>query len=253
MSQMREGAPVRVAWVIAAAGGALGAPASAAIIDLTTSNSGTVNGVVFERGSVRPAGTGVIQSVVRLQANGTVQGYNTSGRPVAFNEVTDPNFTRNLRLSDLQTRTINGATFYEFLLDVNEPAAGNGRFISLDQVQIFTSADGSQTTANIGSLGNSIFNLDGGGDNWVRIDGNLSSGSGQTDVRLFVPTGVFAGAATTDFVYLFSQFGTHDGSEGGFEEWAALVIPTPTAVWAGGLCLAAIGTARLLHRRADIA
>src|SRR5262245_17204786 len=82
--------------------------ASATIVDLTTPmSSGVVNGARFETADFRSAGTGVIQSFVRVQANGTEQGYNTSGRPVAFNENTSPNFTRNLTYGDIPSRVIN--------------------------------------------------------------------------------------------------------------------------------------------------
>jgi hypothetical protein len=234
----------------------LGAHAGADVIDLTPlGSSGTVNGALFRQGFFQPAGTGVIRSFVRIQnsnGNQTVeQGYNTSGRPVAFNEITDGNFTRNLTIGELNTVTVDGTQYFEFLLDANEPNNGN-RFISLDQVQIFTSTTGSQTTGNIASLGTPIYNLDTGGDSWIRLDSSLDTGgSGEGDMTMLVPVSVFGGAGANTFVYLYSRFGDNIAANSGFEEWAVRgqVIPLPTSVWMGGGCLAAIGLARAYRRR----
>ena len=230
--------------------------ATADVVDLTAlGSSGNVNGALFNQGFFQPAGTGFINSFVRIQTtsgNQTVeQGYNTSGRPVAFNELTDPNFTRNLTIGELNTVSVNGTDYYEFLLDANEPNAGT-RFISLDQVQIFTSENGSQTTTDIASLGSLVYNLDAGSDSWIRLDSSLDSGSGEGDMTMLVPVSVFGNAGAGTFVYLFSRFGDNIAANAGFEEWAVrgagTVIPTPNAAWLGGGCLAAIGIVRLIRR-----
>src|SRR5262245_39962819 len=92
--------------------GAIASAASASIVDLTNPGSfGVVNGARFETADFRPAGTGVLNSFVRIQQNGTEQGYNTSGRPVAFDEKTDPNFTRNLTFGEIPTMTVNGVDY----------------------------------------------------------------------------------------------------------------------------------------------
>src|SRR4051812_34276852 len=96
--------------VCAAAGAAMGNT----IVDLTTTTSGTINGALFQRASLQTSGTGAIESFLRLQASGTEQGYNTSGRPVAFDELTDPNFTRNLTLGQVPTLNVGGTNYYEF-------------------------------------------------------------------------------------------------------------------------------------------
>src|SRR3954467_11619591 len=83
-----------------------------------------------------PTGTGYIDSFVRIQQNGWEQGYNTSARPIeaGMTVKTDPNYTRNLKLGEVGTKSINGTLYREFFLDVNEPAATNGakNYITLD-------------------------------------------------------------------------------------------------------------------------
>ncbi len=233
---------------------AIGGHAAADVVNLTAvGSSGTVNGAVFNQGFFQPAGTGFINSFVRLQSPGnstTQQGYNTSGRPLAFDENSSPQFTRDLTIGDLTTVSLGGADYYEFLLDANEPNAAT-RFISLDQVQIFTSATGGQTTTNVASLGDLVYDLDAGGDNWIHLDASLDSGSGEGDMTMLVPVSAFGNVGPGTFVYLFSRFGDNHAAQGGFEEWATrgTIIPTPTAVWVGGACLAGMGLIRLYRRR----
>jgi hypothetical protein len=226
------------------------ASAPAATTNLTTAgSSGSVNGALFQTTSVRPTGTGVIDPFLRVQANGTEQGYNTSGRPVAFDEHTDPNYTRDLVLNELATTTISGIAYFEFLLDINEPNGGGQNLLTLDKLQFYTSPTGSQTTSNVASLGSLCYDLDAGTDNAVLMDYNLASGSGSGDVRIFIPISAFAAAAATDFVYLYCLFGEGSSSGDGFEEFAALtgagpVIPLPTTA-----ALATVGIASLGVRR----
>ena len=227
-------------------------PASATIVDLTTiGSSGTVNGALFEQSEVRAAGTGIIQSFVRMQRTGTQQGYNTSGRPVAFDENTSPNFTRNLTFGDIPTRVIGGVAYKEFLLDINQTNATP--LLSLDKVQIYSSLVGSQTTSNVSSLGALVYDLDAGGDSWVKLDYSLEYGSGASDMRMFVPVSAFGAITGNTFIYLYSFFGTNFATNDGFEEWAIqspdAIVPLPTAALAGGAMLLGLVATRRLTRR----
>jgi hypothetical protein len=203
-----------------------------------------------------PTGTGLIDSFLRFQQQGSrtyEQGYNTTARsyPIPppgpktqFDEKTDPNYTRNLLLSEIEVFTINGTQYREFLLDLNEPnAAVNSKYlITLDQLEIFVSNDPnldyySATAANNaggslsyiggGSPALKIFDLDesgGNGDNYVQLDYRVSAeGSGSSDMAFYLESSLFQNYT---YVYLFSQFGDLTGnksykydSNGGFEEW----------------------------------
>ena len=222
------------------------ASASAARLDLTLGGvpSGTINGAIFQRDITIPSGSGVLHPIVRIQAPGTEQGYNTSGRPVPFDEKTDPNFTLDLQLYEMPV--VGG--YYEFILDINEPGTGPENLLSLDAVQIYTSPIGSQTTTNVSSLGTLRYDLDAGEDNHVFLD-YLIGGSGQTDMRAKIPVSNFAGVDPNDYVYLYSHFGEEEfreagarSSESGYEEWA--VVPEP-----GSLGLVLTGLWLVLGRR----
>jgi len=110
-----------------------------------TSNTCAFNGGLFFTDEQHPTGTGFIDSFVRVQQNGWEQGYNTSARPIedASQVKVDPNFTRDITLGEVGTKTINGQVYYEFFLDVNEPAAANGSkaMITLDQLEIYADVD----------------------------------------------------------------------------------------------------------------
>lgn len=234
----------------------VGASARATVIDLANGDSGTANGGQFVWTPEQPTGTGVIDPFVRVQADGTEQGYNTSGG-TPFDDKAGI-WTHDIQFSDLQTTTVtlNGTQYFQVLLDVNEPG-GNQSLISLDQLQFYSSAVGSKTTEDVASLGTLRWSLDGAGDSYVLLDASRNNGSGSGDMFAYIPVTAFAGVASTDYIYLFSRFGDQiaaDGStEGGFEEWSLVnnMSPVPEA---GALfpivgVLAAIACTELLRRR----
>jgi hypothetical protein len=179
--------------------------------------------VLFEFDDMQPAGSGVLEPIVRIQAKGTEEGYNTSNRAFPFDEVPPAGtFTRDLRFGELAATD----GLYQFVLDSAEPRGGSKSLLSLDALQIYISDTGSQNTAILGDLGTLIYDLDAGEDSTVLMDAAAASapGNGVSDVLVSIPTSIFAGVSPDDFVILYSRFGDTDSSEGGFEEWS-VVIP----------------------------
>lgn len=226
-------------------------PATAAVVDLTPGpgSSGVINGAIFSFDEIQPSGTGVFQPFVRIQANGTEQGYNTSGSPLPFDEKNPVNFTHDVQLIDLGVVTVSGAEYFLFRLDVNETNGGGHEYLSLDALKIYTSPIGSQTTTDIDSLG--VLRYDMGPGSVLLMDYSHSSGSGSSDMSVLVPLSFFAGADPNDFMYFYSAFGglgMVDGrnysSSDGFEEWSynreGGVIPEPASLTLIGLGLLAI-------------
>ena len=159
-----------------------------------------VQGEIFRENDIGPTGSGVLQPFVRLGASGIEQGYNTTGRPVPFDEDTSP-FTHDLLLSAVPIFNVNGTLYREFVLDINESSGGSNALLSLDVVQIYLSNTPSQTTTTVSSLGSPVYDLDAGGiDRFVKLDYSLNSGSGSGDMRLFVPDSLFSTSYT--YVYL---------------------------------------------------
>ncbi|HLW68065.1 MAG TPA: carboxypeptidase-like regulatory domain-containing protein [Gemmataceae bacterium] len=200
-----------------------------ATVDLSTAGaSGTIGGAVFQQGDTQPAGSGVIQSFVRIHALGGAtaeQGYNTDARPLQFNENKSPTFTRSIQLSDIPLVSVNGVNYREFLLDINQKSSQP--LVSLDQLQIFEGDSGNLTGYSGGQLAgiSALYDMNaGGGSNWVELNARLSHGSGSSDMTLLVPDSYFLKADTSGnanpYVYLFSRFGDNFATNGGYEEWA---------------------------------
>jgi len=211
--------------------------ASAGVCDLTTNGatcgpSVLTNSAIFGEISPQPTGTGYIDPFLRLQNNGQEQGYNTSarlddpGHPFQFDQKEPLNYTHDLLLSAVPVKTINGVEYREFFLDINESNSDRNRLLSLDELRIYLSPAemlDSYNTVNK-KLNNltAIYDLDAGGDNWIKLDYGLNSGSGQGDMVAYIPNSLFTGAGS-QYVYLYSRFGDHNtasaDADAGFEEW----------------------------------
>ncbi len=211
-------------------------------LDLTRSGaSGYINGAYFVQGSFASAGTGVIESFVRIQTNQAVErGFNTDARPLQFHENNSAEFTRSLLLADVPIVSIKGTDYREFLLDINEANGRKKSSLSLDAIEIYLADVG-----NIGryrNLGTAVYDLDAGrGDNWIKLDAVLGNGSGSGDMRAYIPSALFVGG---DYVYLYSKFGENCANHGGYEEWSVRQVETPPAVHApapGAALLSGIG------------
>jgi len=215
---------------------AVPAAAPLTIVDLTTAGAKQeVNGALFQQTDTQPTGTGVIHSFVRLQAHGknaVAQGVNTDARPLQMDENNSPVFTRSLQLSEIPIVTIDGVAYREFLLDINQKASSP--ILSLDEVRMYVGTSGNlngynATTKQFAGL-DPIYDLDTTTrDNSVRLNGNLTHGSGSGDMFLYIPVAAFSGSSG-NYLYLYSKFGATKASNGGFEEWAVRTPNAPPAL-----------------------
>ncbi|MBI3408027.1 MAG: carboxypeptidase regulatory-like domain-containing protein [Planctomycetes bacterium] len=195
-------------------------------VDLSTRGSlGTVNDAIFRQVDAQPTGTGFINSFVRLQAQGakTVveQGYNTDG-PLQFDENKSRQFTHSLQLGNVPEVDIGGIKYRVFLLDINQKASQP--FLSLDELRVSVGnapnlSGYDAMTHQLAGL-SAAYDLDAGGDHWVKLDVRLNQGSGKGDMLFYVPSGAFGDAASGSYVYLYSKFGVNFTANSGFEEWA---------------------------------
>src|SRR3712207_951575 len=147
-----------------ASAAALLANATAAFVDLSSNGSGSINGALFQVGSIHPAGTGVFDPFLTIQNNGWQQGYNSGTGN--FDTKREPQWNHEIRFSDLQQTTINGTAYIGFSVDINEPNGGGKSTISLDGLKLYSSStlqNNTSTDANgvfNGSLGTLLYNLD---------------------------------------------------------------------------------------------
>jgi hypothetical protein len=199
-------------------------------------------GFIAHQVSAQPTGTGVIQSFVRVpgaaNGGGSQQGYNTTARPLQFDENKSPQFTRGLTLGQVPLVYIGGVAYREFLLDINQKSSASK--LSLDQVKVFLGAQSNLTGYNGTTLAgqSAVFDMDAGGDVSLILDARLNSGSGSGDMVLLIPNANFGDAGPGTYVYLYSQMGGLAGAQanGGFEEWSVRVTaPSPPPVGTGSL------------------
>ena len=224
----------------------VGAEAGAdADLTLSVTEPIEINEALFSNDS-SSAGTGLINPFVRLSTNDSVEeGYNTSDRPVDYDENTSPNFTRDLFFGDIPVVTLyddqGNATFYlEFRLDINEPDSGATRYLSLDEIEIYVS-DSQVPSGDPGEVDLSTYELvwsldTNNEDNWIALNYSLNPGSGVDDMIMYIPLDAFDEADLNvndnTFVTLYSKFGLQQNYEvdgvlvadwtnnSGFEEWS---------------------------------
>ncbi|EEF62397.1 hypothetical protein Cflav_PD5032 [Pedosphaera parvula Ellin514] len=218
------------------------ATASPITIDLTTAgSSGTANGAIFNQINVQSTGTGVLDPFLRIQQTGTESGYNTSvGTPLDDKAGI---WTHDLQLGSLGTVTQNGVSYYKFILDVNETKPG--ALISLNNFKLYERGSAlsvANTLANLTSTSTLKFDMDGAGDTTVNINYALNSGSGSGDISVLVPVSAL-GVDGSQYLYLYTSFGSPYGSDAGFEEWAAVQGTTTVCAPDGGMTMILLGVA----------
>jgi hypothetical protein len=187
--------------------------------DLTTDTGDRAeinNALFFQNKPDTSSGTGLIQAIVRVQdpgnGDGFENGYNTSFRPLSYEENTSPNFTTSLLLAEVPKVTIDGTQYYEFRLDINQ--LNSSSLLSLDEIKLYTSAvaDGlaSGTVGGAWFAANAdlVYDMDGAGNTSVLLDAGNSSGSGSSDMFFYVPVSNFGAVDPDDtYVTLYSEFG----------------------------------------------
>jgi hypothetical protein len=210
--------------------------------DLTSSGAvQNINGAIFMQWTdTEPMGSGRINAFVGIRGSGFQHGYNTTGVR-EFDTTPD---SKALLLSDIPIVEFGGTNYREFWLDINQNSTHH--ILSLDKLKIHmgTVSDLTGYLTNP-AFGAPIYDLDAGGDNYVKLDYNLNPGSGKGDMLLFVPDSAFIGAG--NYTYLYSMFGATINGVDGFEEWAVgigPIIPEPAT-----MALLALGTAMLLRIR----
>jgi len=182
---------------------------------------GTVNGAIFLSPPTEVSGTGLIDSFVRMQGNGTESGYNTDG-DLEFDTKAGL-WTHSLQLSAVQTNIVqvSGIDYYEFVLDVNE--VDNKGLITLHGLEFYIDALPNRT--GYPNIGNLVYDLDAGEDSRIELDYSNFPGSGKLDMIALVPISLF-GTDLSRYVYLYSEFGSPNPCEDGFEEWAHKKVGT---------------------------
>jgi len=199
------------------------APAFATDVDLTHSgSSGTIGDARFETSDLRSTGTGVIEPFLREQNTPVEKGFNSdnvSGPDMA--DVKVGHWTHSVPVRNLAESDFGFGRVISLFLDVNQ--SGSAPLVSLDELRIYAAPSPSlNTSADLGAS-NLIYDM--GAGNRVLLNGNLTTGSGSGDMTCFLPASLFD-AYDGQYFYLYAKFGASGGTyatNGGFEEWSALL------------------------------
>jgi len=220
----------------------LAAPVGAADIPLLTSGAtGTITastgGVALFTQGANLSGSGVFPAFVQVGGNDTINAaYNTTVNGVGSNGNSDT-FNHEITLSQVTQVTVDNVLYYEFLLDINENKNDIDRYLSLDDLRVYTSDTANQSSvpfpADPGAANTLVWAMPTTGEGeHILLDYSLEPGSGRADMSFRVRAEAFGTATGSSYVYLYSQFGvlgttSHGGKTGadwgasaGFEEWA---------------------------------
>ncbi|MEA3502769.1 MAG: hypothetical protein U9R47_08345, partial [Actinomycetota bacterium] len=143
--------------------------------DRTTSASATMtNAIVWYYGDQDTthgsAGTGVIESFVRLQAKGTESGYNTDGALELDTKA--GKWTHSIKVSEIPTVEIEERLYWEFFADINED--NKKPKISLNEFELWVTGDPNLTGYAFGSNATQIYDFTGE----IKIN-DVNQGSGR--------------------------------------------------------------------------
>jgi hypothetical protein len=219
--------------------------------------SGSIGDATYFWGSAQPAGSGTLDSFVRIKdtPSNVVEGYNTTVSNVYQNDGTN---TFNHEISVGQVGFIGQVNYQggymQFVLDINQNSGGTGSLLSLDELQIFVSKTPNQSIEPVLANGAlvpfanaaKVYQMDASNTgNAVWMDYDWFGGSGATDLTVNIARSAFdaafAALGVSDpasqnglYVYLYSRFGETYNNNDGYEEWAYKVgagteicVPSP--------------------------
>jgi hypothetical protein len=207
-----------------------------AVLDLTSVGAvQAANGALFAQGA--PVAAGSFNSFVSLRSNGVEQGYNTDARPLQFDEANSKNATHALKLSDVPMVTVGQTAYYQFVLNVHEQRIHP--LLSLDELRVYTASTNALSgyNAKTHQLGGQapVYDLDGSGNSWVKLNANLNLNRGAGDMYFYLPVSSFQLSGPTAYVYLYSKLGGHNAADGGGEQWGVLPVTKATGSISGTL------------------
>lgn len=178
-----------------------------------------------ESQAIGATGTGLFQPFLNMNGDATLLGFNTdeniNGAYTAVNLDTKDIGTNALRLGDIPIIYLdldgNGTAegYYQINLDINE---NNANQVSLEELQLFTSSSQATLATYHFDEGAPLafsaldgftlrFNLDASNEANEMTLSDEGAGQGKEDYIFYFPISTFAGALSTDYVTLFSQFG----------------------------------------------
>jgi hypothetical protein len=228
---------------------------NAALVDLITFDSATVNGTsfvteasgdaFFAKGGTSGMGSGNFGAFLRFEADGVEVGVSSSfggsTNPLYDNKPGNHTYSpliSSLTVFDSSTNSNVGFDYFKLSLDLLE--MNNDKEISIQNIELWTSDNENADTRKFGLDGEKkVWEL---GDNRIDL---LEQGGGQGNSDYFA---LFDAALLNSgtYFYLYNVFGERNSngfpSSKNFEEWGAAglgvsAVPVPASVWLFGTAL----------------
>lgn len=210
-------------------------PNRAGYATATTAEGATVEYIGDQNTTFGPAGSGIFDSFLRVQAGPpSEQGYNTDGKREFDTKA--GNFTHSILVSDIPVVTVPGLTgeFWELFSDLNE--SDSTPLISLDDLEVYFTSDPKLTGYPFATTATKVYDFGGS----IKIN-DVNQGSGRGDLRFRIPLAniqIPANCGYKDpncatYFVLYTRFGTTGGaytSDGGFEEWKVKRYPVKSGM-----------------------
>ena len=182
---------------------------------------------VLIKGAIIRGNTSIVSApniFLTLRADQYQAGYNTSARPVQFDEDSNNGLTRSVPLQSIPRETIGGLEYYVFSLKLDEDPSSPE--ISLGSLKIFSSTNLYLTSMNLNTdefpagTATLLYDLYPARDqNLTLVDWNSDPSAG--DYEILIPSVV--GLSPTTLIHLYCEFGPRSingsPSDGGAEQW----------------------------------
>jgi len=110
-------------------------PAATALDLGAAGAAGTVGGAILRQTPALPASGDDFRTFLRVQHSGSEAGYNSDSGLFHMNRAAGPQATHALRLSSVPNVVVDGVTYREFVLDVNQRPGHP--LISLDELRLY--------------------------------------------------------------------------------------------------------------------
>lgn len=201
---------------------------------------------LFVRRSYYPydsAGSGTFRTLFKLQDTTTGQtnnpqnGHNREDK-ANFPDVAMPGGLVGLPIVYSNLKTDASGEYSVFALDANENQAGSPNyFLSLDDLRFYRGGTNDPSPlpglSNLNDLGTLVWQMNPNPNetNFIFVDASANSGSGASDLFVYIKKSLFTGAAATDLIYLYASMGQYQvlvpggtdlSTNDGFDEWAIL-------------------------------
>lgn len=178
------------------------------------------------------AGTGTFGGYLTVGAGNksVIEGISSDANSAGLMPDVTASQTSAIQLGTLQANAgilVDGAEFYGFYLDLNEP----DQYLSIDAIGVYYGNPANRSVTSASELGSltMVWSMDTQGDTTLLVNEGLTAGSGKPNLAIAIPRSLFESLNSAGFIFLHfkageagSWNGHNYGNAGGFEEFGLI-------------------------------